>query len=289
MKLASFTIHNKPTWGIVETDSVVDLGAALADRFPDLKSFLAQPDYPATQASLASAQRHFFGTIQWLPVIPNPEKIFCVGLNYEMHRKETGRAEVAHPTIFTRFANTQTAHLADILRPRVSTHLDFEGELALIIGKPGRYISKERAFEYLAGFACYNDASVRDWQHHTHQFTPGKNFPQTGSFGPWMVTPDEFTGWENRRIMTRLNGETVQQARLGDMIFDIPTLIEYCSSFNPLSPGDVIVTGTPGGVGVKRTPPLWMKPGDVVEVEIDGIGVLRNGIVDEQPAGEAGS
>ncbi len=284
MKLASFTIHNKPTWGIVESGSVYDVGAVLEPRVPDLKSLIAQGDYAAARASIASAQRHSFEAVQWLPVIPNPEKIFCVGLNYEMHRKETGRAEVAHPTIFSRFANTQTAHLADILRPHVSTHLDFEGELALIIGKPGRYIAKDQAAGHIAGFACYNDASVRDWQHHTHQFTPGKNFPQTGSFGPWMVTPDEFAPWEHREIMTRLNGETVQQARFDEMIFDIPTLIEYCSSFNPLSPGDVIVTGTPGGVGVKRTPPLWMKPGDVVEVEIDGIGVLRNGIMDEKSA-----
>jgi 2-keto-4-pentenoate hydratase/2-oxohepta-3-ene-1,7-dioic acid hydratase in catechol pathway len=218
-------------------------------------------------------------------VIPLPEKIFCVGLNYEMHRKETGRAVVEHPTIFTRFANTQTGHLSNIVRPRVSTHLDFEGELAVIIGKAGRYITREKAMEHIAGFSCYNDASVRDWQHHTHQFTPGKNFPGTGAFGPWIVTTDEFTDLSARRIMTRLNGQTVQEARLGDMIFDVPTLIEYCSSFNPLVPGDVIVTGTPGGVGVKRTPPLWMKPGDVVEVEIDGIGVLRNGIADEDAAG----
>jgi 2-keto-4-pentenoate hydratase/2-oxohepta-3-ene-1,7-dioic acid hydratase in catechol pathway len=188
---------------------------------------------------------------------------------------------VEHPTIFARFPNTQTGHLSNIVRPRVSTNLDFEGELALIVGKPGRYIPREQAFDHIAGYACYNDGSVRDWQHHTHQFTPGKNFPGTGSFGPWMVTADEFKNIGPRRIMTRLNGETVQQATLGEMIFDIPTLVEYCSSFNPLAPGDVIVTGTPGGVGVKRTPPLWMKPGDTVEVEIDGIGVLRNGIADE--------
>lgn len=191
---------------------------------------------------------------------------------------------VEHPTIFARFANTQTGHGTDIVRPRVSTELDFEGELAVIIGKAGRYIARERAFDHIFGYACYNDASVRDWQYHTHQFTPGKNFPRTGSFGPWLVTSDEFQDITARGITTRLNGETVQQAKLGEMIFDIPTLVEYCSSFNQLEPGDVIVTGTPGGVGVKRTPPLWMKSGDVVEVEIDGIGVLRNGIADEPSA-----
>lgn len=281
MKLASFTIQDRATWGIVEGPSVLDLGSVLAPSYPDLRSWIAQADVNGKRDATASAQRYDINDISWLPVIPNPEKIFCVGLNYELHRKETGRAIVDHPTIFARFANTQTGHMTAIVRPRISTQLDFEGELALIIGKPGRYIAREQAVDHIAGYACYNDASVRDWQHHTHQFTPGKNFPGTGSFGPWMVTPEELSDLASRRIVTRLNGETVQQARLGEMIFDIPTLVEYCSSFSPLVPGDVIVTGTPGGVGVKRTPPLWMKPGDIVEVEIDGIGVLRNGIVDE--------
>jgi 2-keto-4-pentenoate hydratase/2-oxohepta-3-ene-1,7-dioic acid hydratase in catechol pathway len=281
MKLASFSIRNRATWGIVDSPSVLDLGAVLRQSYPDLKSWIAQGEQGTLKDAIASAPRYGLDEISWLPVIPNPEKIFCVGLNYELHRKETGRAVVDHPTIFTRFANTQTGHMTDLLRPRVSTRLDFEGELAIVIGKPGRYIAKDRAFNHIAGYACYNDGSVRDWQHHTHQFTPGKNFPRTGAFGPWMVTPEEFSDLAARGIMTRLNGETVQQAKLGDMIFDLSTLIEYCSSFNPLGPGDVIITGTPGGVGVKRTPPLWMKPGDVVEVEIDGIGVLRNGIADE--------
>jgi len=154
----------------------------------------------------------------------------------------------------------------------------------VIIGKRGRYISRDRALDHIAGYACYNDASVRDWQYHTHQFTPGKNFPRTGGFGPWMVTPEELPNFGTRAIITRLNGQTVQQATLGQMIFDIPTLVEYCSSFSPLECGDVIVTGTPGGVGAKRTPPLWMKAGDAVEVEIEGIGILRNGIADEGPS-----
>jgi len=281
MRLATFRIENRPTWGLIDGPLALDMGPVLGHQFPDLKACLAHADLETVRIKSASAHRYEFADISWLPVIPNPEKIFCVGLNYEMHRKESGRAVVEHPTIFARFANTQTGHMTDIVRPRISTHLDFEGELAVIIGKPGRYISREQAFEHVAGYACYNDGSVRDWQHHTHQFTPGKNFPHTGSFGPWMVTPDEFSDLGERRIRTRLNGETVQSAALGEMLFDIPALIEYCSSFNPLTPGDVIVTGTPGGVGVKRTPPLWMKPGDQVEVEIDGIGVLRNGISDE--------
>ncbi len=282
MKLASFRIQNRATWGVIDGRLALDMGAALGDAYPDLKACLAQGGLEAVRESMGSAPKYELDDVTWLPVIPNPEKIFCVGLNYELHRKETGRAVVDHPTIFVRFANTQTGHMTNIIRPGVSTDLDFEGELAVIIGKPGRYISRRQAFDHVAGYACYNDGSVRDWQRHTHQFTPGKNFPGTGGFGPWLVTPDEFTDLGTRRIMTRLNGETVQQATLGEMIFDIPTLIEYCSSFNPLVPGDVIITGTPGGVGVKRTPPLWMKPGDVVEVEIDGIGVLRNGIAQEE-------
>jgi 2-keto-4-pentenoate hydratase/2-oxohepta-3-ene-1,7-dioic acid hydratase in catechol pathway len=281
MKLASFSLLNRATWGIVEEPYALDLGAVFGQSYPDLKSWLARGSADELAAAHTSAPRYGLDEIAWLPVIPNPGKIFCVGLNYEKHRKETGRAVVEHPTIFTRFAYSQTGHLSEIIRPRVSTSLDFEGELAIVIGKAGRYIPKDRAFEHIAGYACYNDGSVRDWQYHTHQFTPGKNFPATGSFGPWMVTPDEFPDLAARGIMTRLNGETVQEAKLGEMIFDLPTLLEYCSSFSPLVPGDVIVTGTPGGVGAKRTPPLWMKPGDVVEVEIEGIGVLRNGIADE--------
>ena len=281
MKLASFKLAGQPTWGVIEGDEAIHVGTALSAQYLDLKSMIAAEGFDQVQAVLGTSERSALSELTWLPVIPNPDKILCVGLNYETHRKETGRAEVKHPTIFGRFANTQTAHLSDIVRPRVSTDLDFEGELAIVIGKAGRYIERAQVFDHIAGYSCYNDASVRDWQHHTHQFTPGKNFPDTGAFGPWMVTPDELGDLTDLRICTRLNGETVQDARLGQMIFDIPTVVEYCSSFNPLEPGDVILTGTPGGVGVKRIPPLWMKPGDVVEVEIERLGTLRNGIASE--------
>jgi 2-keto-4-pentenoate hydratase/2-oxohepta-3-ene-1,7-dioic acid hydratase in catechol pathway len=227
------------------------------------------------------ARRYPLAEISWLPVIPDPDKIICIGLNYETHRKETGRAEVENPTVFTRFANSQTAHLSPIIRPRVSRDLDFEGELAIIIGKPGRYIARSDAWGHVAGYACYNDGSVRDFQRHTHQFTPGKNFPDTGAFGPWMVTADEFGRPGSRWLRTRVNGQVVQEARFDQMIFDIPRMIEYCSTFTRLEPGDVIATGTPGGVGAKRIPPLWLKPGDTVEVEIDDLGILRNGVADE--------
>ena len=281
MKFASFKINGAASWGLIDGAEAVDLGAALRDRFFDLKSAIAAGALTEAAAASAKAARHPLKNITWLPVIPNPDKILCIGLNYETHRKETGRSEVENPTVFGRFANSQTGHLANIIRPRVSKDLDFEGELALIIGKPGRYISRASAWDHIAGYACYNEGSVRDFQRHTHQFTPGKNFPDTGAFGPWMVTPDEAGDLAPLRLQTRLNGEVVQDATISQMIFGIPQQIEYCSSFTRLEPGDVIVTGTPGGVGSRRTPPLWMKPGDVVEVEIDRIGLLRNGVADE--------
>ena len=281
MKFASFKLNNTASWGLVEGDEVADLGTLLRDRFPDLKSAISADALKDVAASAAKAKRHELSSVSFLPVIPNPDKILCIGLNYENHRKETGRSEVENPTVFGRFANSQTGHLQNIIRPRVSTDLDFEGELAIVIGKPGRYIQKADAFSHIAGYACYNEGSVRDFQRHTHQFTPGKNFPSTGGFGPYLVTPDEVGAIGKLRLQTRLNGEVVQDTTIDQMIFDIPRQIEYCSSFTRLEPGDVIATGTPGGVGSRRTPPLWMKAGDVVEVEIDRVGLLRNSIVDE--------
>jgi 2-keto-4-pentenoate hydratase/2-oxohepta-3-ene-1,7-dioic acid hydratase in catechol pathway len=281
MKFASFTINNAASWGLVEGDAIADLGALLSERFADLKSAIAANALAEAAASAAKAKRYSLSDITWLPVIPNPDKILCIGLNYEMHRKETGRAEVENPTVFGRFANSQTGHLTDIIRPRVSTDLDFEGELAVVIGKAGRHIRRLDAWAHIAGYACYNEGSVRDFQRHTHQYTPGKNFPSTGAFGPWLVTADEIGDPGLLRLQTRLNGEVVQDATINQMIFDIPRQIEYCSTFTRLEPGDVIATGTPGGVGSRRNPPLWMKPGDIVEVEIDRIGLLRNGIADE--------
>lgn len=282
MRFVSFVRSDRPSWGVLAGTEVVDLGSVLGTRAPTLRAALALDDFPgAVDSAVNSSPRHPLASVSLEPVIPDAGKILCVGLNYETHRKETGRSEVDNPTIFTRFADTQVGHGAPIVCPRVSKDLDFEGELAVIIGRPGRYIPRHEAMRHLAGFACYNDVSVRDWQRHTHQFTPGKNFPATGPFGPSMVTPDEVGPLAHLRIVTRLNGVTVQEAKLGDMIFDIPRIIEYCSSFTPLAPGDVIATGTPGGVGAKRVPPLWMKAGDTVEVEIDRVGLLKNGIVAE--------
>ena len=282
MKYASFSHANRHSWGVVEGDHVVDIGVVSGTAMPTLRRALALPQAATLIKTAANgAAKLRLSDIALDPVIPDPDKIICVGLNYETHRKETGRDAVQHPTIFTRFANSQVGHNAPIIRPRSSTHFDFEGELAIVIGTPGRHITKKKSMAHIAGFSCYNDVSVRDWQRHTIQFTPGKNFMGTGPFGPYLVTPDEVGPLPNLRLLTRLNGQVVQETTLGNMIFDIPTIIAYCSAFTQLEIGDVIVTGTPGGVGAKRTPPLWMKPGDVVEVEIDRVGLLRNTVVDE--------
>jgi 2-keto-4-pentenoate hydratase/2-oxohepta-3-ene-1,7-dioic acid hydratase in catechol pathway len=283
MKFASFKTSGSAaaTWGLIDGREAVDLGAVLRARFPDLKSVIAADALSEVVAKAAEARRYPLAGITWLSPVENPDKILCIGLNYETHRKETGRSEVEHPTVFTRFANSQTGHMTDIIRPKVSRDLDFEGELAVIIGKPGRYIDRAKAFDHVAGYSLYNDGSVRDFQRHTHQFTPGKNFPFTGGFGPWLMTPDELGPLGTLRLQTRVNGEVVQQATIDQMIFDIPRQIEYCSTFTRLEPGDVIATGTPGGVGAKRTPPLWLKPGDRVEVELDRLGILENGVADE--------
>jgi 2-keto-4-pentenoate hydratase/2-oxohepta-3-ene-1,7-dioic acid hydratase in catechol pathway len=280
MRLSTVKVAGHTTWGVVRGDSFHDVGAVLSGRYPDLKAAVAA-NLDGVAEAVAAATMTPLTAVEWLPVIPNPDKILCVGLNYEMHRQETGRSEVENPTIFARYANSQTGHLAPIIRPKVSIDLDYEGELAVIIGKPGRYISRQDAMRHVAGYAVYNDGSIRDFQKHTHQFTPGKNFPDTGAFGPWMMTPDELGPLSDLRIQTRLNGKVVQDATFAQMIFDIARQIEYCSTFTRLESGDVIASGTPGGVGAKRKPPLWMKPGDIVEIEIDKLGILRNPIVDE--------
>lgn len=244
-----------------------------------MKSALADNSH----GSLQEADRFRTDEITFLPPIPDPGKILCIGLNYASHVKETGRSEGAkYPVVFTRFADTLVAHGEAILQPLHSDKLDYEGELAVIIGKSGRDIQEQDAFEHIAGFSCFNDASVRDWQRHASHFTPGKNFPATGGFGPWLVTPDEVPDLEDQHVQTTLNGQVVQDQPVSDLIFSVPALIHYISSFTPLRAGDVIITGTPGGVGFARTPPLWMQPGDTVEVSIGKIGTLLNPVQAEK-------
>jgi 2-keto-4-pentenoate hydratase/2-oxohepta-3-ene-1,7-dioic acid hydratase in catechol pathway len=278
VKIVSFEHQGRAGYGVLEGDRIA---AAPASGPADLKAALAAGGVAAV---IASGESIALSDVTLLPVLPNPGKILCVGHNYEDHRKETGRAKVDHPSIFTRWADTLIAAGQPIVRPQESTDLDYEGELAVVIGKGGRRISREAALDHVAGYAVANDASVRDWQWHTHQFTPGKNFPDTCALGPWLITPDEMGPLDRQRITTRVNGEVVQDAGFDQMIFSIADIIAYCSGFTTLSPGDVILTGTPGGVGAKRTPPLWLKPGDVVEVTVTGLGVLSNPVAEDASA-----
>jgi 2-keto-4-pentenoate hydratase/2-oxohepta-3-ene-1,7-dioic acid hydratase in catechol pathway len=282
MKIVSFRHAGKDSFGIVVSGGVIDLAPHASKVGASLREALIRNSLVAIAAIAGEPAATLAWTdLELLPVVPDPQKILCIGINYLAHIKETGREMPTKPTIFTRFADSQTAHNAAIVRPAASSNLDFEGELAVVIGRTARHVKAAHALDYVAGYSCYNDGSVRDWQRHTTQLTPGKNFPRTGGFGPWLVTADELGDPSKLSLTTRLNGEVVQQATTDDLIFDVPALIEYCSTFTELRPGDVIITGTAGGVGAFRQPPLWMKPGDVVEVEISKIGVLKNTIVDE--------
>lgn len=279
MKLISYQYNGQDGYGAVQGDRVVELRSVFGTRAPDLKALIAA-DLLAEAASAVQAAKATLplSEVTLLPVIPNPGKIVCVGLNYGEHVRETGREITEKPTLFLRVAESQVAHGEDIVLPPESSRLDYEGEIAIVIGQGGRRISEADAWEHIAGYACYNDGSIRDWQTATPQWTAGKNFWRTGGFGPWMVTRDEIADNQEMTLVTRLNGQEMQRTTTDKLIHSIPRQIAHISAFMPLAPGDVIVTGTPGGVGAKRTPPVWMKAGDVVEVEVDAIGVLRNGV-----------
>ncbi|MBV5291461.1 MAG: fumarylacetoacetate hydrolase family protein [Curvibacter lanceolatus] len=285
MKLVSFIQDGQALYGLVQGEAYVAPSAGFLDRYPDLKAVLAANALADLQADVQKGgQRVAPAQVQAQAVIPAPGKVICVGLNYKTHVAETKRPDSEHPSLFLRFADSLAAHGDEVLRPEFSERFDWEGELAFVIGKGGRHIAAADAFDHIAGYTCFNDVSVRDWQRHTHQFTPGKNFPGTGPLGPFLLTRDEVPDVTQLTLQTRLNGQVVQHASLADLIFDIPTIVAYISRFTPLSPGDVIATGTPGGVGDRREPPLYMKEGDVVEVEITGLGVLRNRIGTDRSA-----
>jgi 2-keto-4-pentenoate hydratase/2-oxohepta-3-ene-1,7-dioic acid hydratase in catechol pathway len=280
MKLASYTAAGRASYGLLADGGLVDLGARLGSRYPTLRAALAgdalaeiartagtPPDLPLAQATL-------------LPPIPAPDKIVCIGLNYRAHAAEAGLKVPEHPSLFLRLNNTLVPHGGALVRPSVSSDMDYEGELAVVIGRGGRHIAAAQALDHVAGYACFNDGSLRDYQRQ-HSVAVGKNFVATGGFGPWLVTADEIPDPSQLILTTRLNGVEVQRGETADMIFSVPRIISYVSAFTRLEPGDVISTGTPPGVGMARKPPLWLKPGDVVEVEISRIGVLRNTVVAE--------
>jgi 2-keto-4-pentenoate hydratase/2-oxohepta-3-ene-1,7-dioic acid hydratase in catechol pathway len=281
MKLASYQANGKACFGAVNGDGVVTLSNRLGGRYADLRAALAANALPELRKLADGAKPDLkLDAIKWLPVIPSPEKILCAGINYRSHAAETGRDLPKQPSMFIRLADTLVGHDGELIRPSVSQHFDFEGELALVIGRGGRHIPVESALEHVAGYTCFVDGSVRDYQ--KFSVTSGKNFPGTGPLGPWIVTTDEVPDPTKLTLATRLNGKEMQKSGTDLLIYSVPQIIAFCSDFTALAPGDVIATGTPEGVGHRRNPPLWMKPGDVLEVEISGIGTLRSRVVDEK-------
>jgi 2-keto-4-pentenoate hydratase/2-oxohepta-3-ene-1,7-dioic acid hydratase in catechol pathway len=277
MAFVTFRADGRVSYGILRAEGVFDLGRRIGSVFPDLRSLLTARGLGlATELPNANTIDFAHGQFSYEPVVPNPAKILCVGLNYMEHRQETGRPETKNPSIFTRFSDTLVGHQTPITLTRLSSTLDYEGELAVVIGKSCFRVEESDALEYVAGYSVFNDSSVREWQHHTSQFIPGKNFPGTGGFGPALILREDAAALADKAIQTKLNGDVMQSATLGDMIFSVPQIVAYISSFTRLSPGDVIATGTPGGVGAKRNPPVFMKDGDRVDVTVEGIGTLSN-------------
>ena len=280
MKLVSYRVDGRSTYGAVLDTGVVEIPPLRGDLPATLKGALGlgRGELETVLAAATSLRGPAVDELDLLPAVPDPGKVVCVGVNYADHRSETGRTEAAYPTLFVRFADSQVGHGRAVRVPDVSTALDYEGELAVVIGEPAYAVAPQDAMSHVAGYSCFDDLTVRDFQRHSSQFTPGKNFLGVGAFGPWLVTADEVPDVAALRLQTRVNGEVRQSARVSEMIFPIPELIAYITSFTRLEPGDVVVTGTPGGVGFVRNPPLLLAAGDVVEVEIEGVGLLRTPI-----------
>src|SRR5436190_10299084 len=281
MKLASYTIDGEPSFGVVSGDGVITMNTRLGGRASSLRGALAEGLLAAMREAAANAKPdHKLSDIQFLPVIPDPELITCAGVNYRAHAAETGRELPKQPSMLIRRTNTLVGHEGELIRPLLSTQFDFEGELTVVIGRGGRHIKVVKALDHVAGYTILVDGSVRDYQ--KFSVTSGKNWPGTGPLGPWIVTADEIPDPAKLTLTTRLNGQQVQHSGTDKLIYSCQQIVSFCSDFTELHPGDVIATGTPEGVGHSRKPPLWMKAGDVLEVEISGIGVLRTRIVDEQ-------
>lgn len=281
MKLATFIHDGRPGFGLVVEDGVLPATPAFRADYADLRAVLRAGVAHLLSDNVDGAPLPL-SAIQFLPPVPNPDKVLCVGVNYRAHIAEMGRTLPDYPVVFTRFARSLVGHQQSLLRPLASRQYDFEGELAVVIGKRARHVAREQALEYVAGYSCFMDGSVRDWQRHTGQFTAGKNFDSSGAMGPWLVTADEIPDPSTLSLQTRVNGDVMQRGELADLVFDIPALLEYCSTFTELSPGDVIATGTPGGVGAARTPPVWLEAGDTVEVDVGGVGCLVCRVRDER-------
>ena len=282
MNFISFLNNNEERFGIVFNNKVTDL----TGQINNIKSLKELIKFNCLEEGRNYAKNNPGGTdinsIKLLPVIPNPSKIICVGLNYHEHVKETEKTIADNPVTFQRFNDSQVAHMENMIIPKASDNLDFEGEMALIMKDSESHLSEDDALKYIAGYSCYNDGSVRDWQRHTKStFGMGKNFKKTGSFGPHMVLAQDIDDYKQLTIKTYLNGEVMQSASLSQLIFDLPFLISYVSKALPWRAGDVLVTGTPGGVGFKRNPPIYLKEGDKVDITISEIGTLSNTLQNE--------
>lgn len=284
MNHLSFTTPaGQDTWGVSVDGTVHDLGPSGKDLAATLHAAVVEGVFGTLdQAALEGAPTYAEDEITFLPALVDPKKIICIGVNYRTHQEESGKTGQTAPTVFTRFADSQMGHLQPAVKPASTTKYDYEGEMALVIGKEAFHVAKEDAFDHIAGYACYNDFSVRDWQKAASQWIPGKNFPASGGFGPYLVDAAAVGDVTKLTLETRVNGEVRQHASVADLYFDIPTLIEYVTGFTTLNPGDVIVTGTPGGVGLFYGPDGLLDAGDVVEVEITGLGILKNTVEDEQ-------
>lgn len=281
MKLASFVHSGAVRIGLVEGCNLVEL-VSESEQILTMKQ-LIQQGLPGALAGLRRGQTLPLDATELLPPVPDAGKVVGIGLNYHRHAMETGKATPTHPAFFARFAEAQVGHGAPLVRPRQSEQFDFEGELTVIIGRRARHVALDRALDHVAGYCCFADNSVRDFQRHSMTGMAGKNFPASGACGPWMVTADEVPDPDRLTVITRLNGVEVQRGATADMIFSVARLIAYLSTVMELVPGDMIATGTPEGVGSARHPPLWLHPGDRLEVEIPGIGKLSNPVVAEQP------
>lgn len=275
MKIVNFKVNDKHKFGIIQDNGIIDVSAIYGNKYPTLKTFLEKEDIKRLKQISASGIDYQLDEIEFLPVIDNPTKIICVGMNYSEKRAEFNELN-PEPTLFVRFADSQTGHRSFVNKPVESHEFDYEGELAVIIGKTCSHVNEAKALDYVAGYSCYMDGSARDWQH--TWYTAGKNWPRSGAFGPWLTCKDEIADPHNLSIRTFLNSNEVQNDNTRNMIHKIPYLISYISTFTQLNAGDVIITGSPGGVGKKRTPPLFLKDGDCIEVEIEGVGRLSNHI-----------
>jgi 2-keto-4-pentenoate hydratase/2-oxohepta-3-ene-1,7-dioic acid hydratase in catechol pathway len=287
MRLATFQVGRRISYGIVRNDGMIDAGARLSNRFPDLRAVISAGAIGELEQLATQAPANFtLSEIRLLKPILNPGKILCVGVNYPERAAEyqENPEQAKYPSIFVRFPASLVAHDEPILRPPESQQLDYEGEVALIVGRRGRRIGESEALTHVAGLTICNEGTIRDWlRHGKFNVTPGKNFEGTGALGPWFVTPEEI-GSPAMRIITRVNGEIRQEDTTDRMIFSIPSLISYISHFCTLEPGDILITGTPAGAGGRSNPPCYLVPGDVVEVEVPGIGILRNRVIDETAA-----